>query len=67
MLFEGVPMDLASLLQTLILWPDLEKKKKKLILTSMYAPNPAPLPPKKLQWYSLETQHQICSKRVVCL
>lgn len=46
MLFEGVPMDLASLLQTLILWPDLEKKKI-LILTSMYAPTPTP--PKKLQ------------------
>lgn len=26
MLFEGVPVDLSSLLQTLILWLDLEKK-----------------------------------------
>lgn len=25
MLFEGVPVDKTSLLQTLILWPDLEK------------------------------------------
>lgn len=37
MLFEGVPVDLASLLQTLILWPDLERI---FIITSMYVPLP---------------------------
>lgn len=61
MLFEGVPEDLASLLRTLILWPDLEKKKSYFYVCPNRPQPPTHTPlPERNSWYSLETQSWIC-------